>query len=144
MVRALTPTRAASMPRKSRAELSIPHLVGDDYEIESPPPPPPAHLSEATKAWWVEITGEFILKSHHCRILECACDAWDRMTQARAILAAEGLSISTSDDGLKLHPAFVAERDSRAAFLKAVRELDLDSEPKPSDRRPPPIYSNRR
>jgi P27 family predicted phage terminase small subunit len=132
------------MPRRSRNELTIPHLVDADYEVEAPPPPPPAHLSEATKAWWIEIAGEFILKSHHLKILECAADAWDRMTQARAILAAEGLAVSTSEDGQKLHPAFVAERDSRAAFLKAVRELDLDSEPKPSDRRPPPIYSNRR
>ena len=130
------------MPRRSRAELNSPHLVDADYEVEAPPPP--SHLSEATKAWWVEITGEFILRSHHCKVLECACDSWDRMTQARAILAAEGLSISTSDDGQKLHPAFVAERDSRAAFLKAVRELDLDSEPRPADKRPPPIYSNRR
>jgi P27 family predicted phage terminase small subunit len=133
------------MPRKSRAELSTPmHLVGADYEVEAPPPPPPAHLSEATKAWWNEVCAEFVLRSHHLKILEVACDAWDRMTQARALLAAEGLAVSTSEDGQKLHPAFVAERDSRAAFLKAVRELDLDSEPKPSDRRPPPIYSNRR
>jgi P27 family predicted phage terminase small subunit len=132
------------MPRRSRAELATPHLVDIDYQPEPPPPPPPSHLSAVTQAWWVEVTSEFVLKSHHCRVLECACDAWDRMVQARTILAAEGLSISTADDGLKLHPAFVAERDSRLAFLRVVRELDLDSEPKPSDRRPPPIYSNRR
>jgi P27 family predicted phage terminase small subunit len=132
------------MPRRSRAELTTPHLVDVDYQPEPAPPPPPAHLSEATKAWWIEITSEFILKSHHCKVLECAADAWDRMVEAPEILRKEGLAVSTSDDGLKLHPAFLAERDSRAAFLRAVRELDLDSEPRPADKRPPPIYSNRR
>ena len=132
------------MPRKSRAELSIPHLVGDDYEIEAPPPPPPVHLSEATKAWWVEITSEFVLKSHHCRVLEIACDAWDEMVAARMVVQKEGLTVSTVQGGDKPHPATSIERDCRAAFLKALRELDLDSEPRPADKRPPPIYSNRR
>jgi P27 family predicted phage terminase small subunit len=109
------------MPRRSRAEISTPVLVGDDYQVEAPPPPPPAHLSEDTKVWWNEVCAEFVLRSHHLKILEAAADAWDRMVEARAILRREGLAVSTSDDGLKLHPAFVAERDSRAEFLRAVR-----------------------
>ena len=132
------------MPRKSRAELATPYLVDADYQVEAPPPPPPNHLSEATKARWVEVTNEFVLKSHHLRILECACDSWDRMVEARTLLHKEGLTVTTVQGGDKPHPATQIELDSRAAFLRCVRELDLDSEPKPSDRRPPPIYSNRR
>jgi P27 family predicted phage terminase small subunit len=133
------------MPRKSRNELATPfHLVDADYSIEAPPPPPPSHLSAATQAWWIEVTNEFVLRPHHLRILEIACDSWDEMTAARAIVSKEGLTVSTAQGGDKPHPATSIERDCRAAFLKALRELDLDSEPKPSDRRPPPIYSNRR
>jgi P27 family predicted phage terminase small subunit len=138
------PSGHAVMPRRSKAELATPHLVDDDYSIEAPPAPPPPHLSEATKAWWTEVCGEYVLKSHHLRILECACDAWDRMTEAREALSREGLIGSTGAGGPKANPAAVIERDSRAAFLYALRELDLDSEPKPGAKQPPPIFSNRR
>jgi P27 family predicted phage terminase small subunit len=132
------------MPRRSRAELNTPHLVDTDFEVEAPPPPPPNHLSEATKAWWNEICAEYILRPHHLKILEAACDSWDRMVESRTILLREGLTRLTAAGDAKGHPAAELELHSRASFLRAVRELDLDSEPRPSDRRPPPIYSNRR
>jgi P27 family predicted phage terminase small subunit len=132
------------MPRKSKAELESPRLVDDDFVVEGPLPPPPAHLSAAAQAWWVEITSEFILRPHHLKILELAADAWDRTVAARELLRRDGLISSTAAGDPKGHPAAVIERDSRAAFMLALRELDLDSEPKPSDRRPPPLYSNRR
>jgi P27 family predicted phage terminase small subunit len=132
------------MPRRSKAELVTARLVDADYAVEAPPPPPPNHLSDAAKAWWVEITSEFILLPHHFKILELAADAWDRTVQARELLRRDGLISSTAAGDPKGHPAAVIERDSRAAFMAALRELDLDSEPKPSDRRPPPLYSNRR
>jgi P27 family predicted phage terminase small subunit len=132
------------MPRRSRAELNTPHLVDADYEIEAPPPPPPDHLSASAKAWWNEVCAEYVLRPHHLKILECAADAWDRMVQARELLHREGLLSSTAAGDAKGHPAAVIERDNRAAFMAALRELDLDSEPRPSDKRPVPIYSNRR
>jgi len=67
------------------------------------------------------------------------------MVQARAVLAAEGLTVTTKH-GTKKHPAADIERDSRIAFSRMVRELDLDYEPQ-LDRpgwRPPPLRSNRR
>ena len=132
------------MPRRSRAELNTPHLVDADYEVEAPPPPPPSHLSEDTKVWWVEVCAEFVLRPHHLKILEACCDAWDRMCASRAILLREGLVSATAAGAAKGHPAAVIERDSPAAFMAALRELDLDSEPRPADKRPVPIYSNRR
>jgi P27 family predicted phage terminase small subunit len=132
------------MPRKSKAELGTPHLVDADYATESPPPPPPNHLSDAAKAWWNEICAEYVLRPHHLKILELAADAWDRTTEARALLRRDGLISSTAAGDPKGHPAAVIERDSRAAFMAALRELDLDSEPRPADKRPVPLYSNRR
>jgi P27 family predicted phage terminase small subunit len=126
------------MPRRSRAELATPQI----HLVE--PPGAPEHLSPAMKAWWGEVVSEYILQSHHLRLLEAACDAWDIMVQARETLARDGLTV-TSETGSKAHPAVIIERDSRIAFARLVRELDLDTAPPPSpDKRPPALYSNRR
>jgi hypothetical protein len=79
------------------------------------------------------------------KLLEAAADAWDRMVQARTQLATDGLTVEGAH-GKKTHLAVNVERDSRAAFARLVRELDLD-EPVPSPGRympPPAIRSNKR
>jgi phage terminase small subunit len=79
------------------------------------------------------------------KLLEAAADAWDRMVQARTQLATDGLTVEGAH-GKKTHPAVNVERDSRTAFARLVRELDLD-EPVPSPGRympPPAIRSNKR
>jgi P27 family predicted phage terminase small subunit len=108
-------------------------------------PPPPDHLSEAMRAWWQQVVAEFDLDPHHLKLLEAAADAWDRMASARAAVIAEGLTVTTKH-GVKKHPAVDIERDSRIAFSRILRELDLD-EPVPSPAAyvpPPAIRSNRR
>jgi phage terminase small subunit len=81
------------MPR-SRAELDAPpplELVSPSLPVELPAPP--SHLSSATQNWWRSIVSDFDLQSHHLKVLECACDAWDRMVQARTTIAEEGLTV---------------------------------------------------
>jgi P27 family predicted phage terminase small subunit len=134
------------MPRKSRAEINSPppvRLVSSPVPVELPPPP--AHLSAAMQVWWKAVVTDYDLDQHHLRLLEAACDSWDRMVTARTVLMKEGLTISTRH-GSKKHPAADIERDSRLAFARLLRELDLDAE-SPSERpewRPPAIRSNRR
>jgi len=96
----------------------------------------PAHLSTASRTWWRGVVAGYELQEHHERILTVAAECWDRAAQARAILDEQGLTVSTSGDGLKTHPAVAIERDSRIGFLRALRELDLDAEAGP-DPRPP-------
>ena len=81
----------------------------------------------------------------HLKLLQAACEAWDRLQEARELLAKDGLCIAGREGGLRPHPAVSIERDSRIAFARLVRELDLDVEP-PSDTRffPPALRSNRR
>jgi P27 family predicted phage terminase small subunit len=133
------------MPRRSRADLDVPpvRLVSSPVPVDLPPPP--NHLSPAMQEWWRAVVRDYDLDAHHQRLLEAAADAWDRMTQARDVLTDEGLTVTTKH-GCKKHPACDVERDSRLAFARLLRELDLDAE-SPSERpewRPPSLRSNRR
>jgi P27 family predicted phage terminase small subunit len=133
------------MTRRSRADLEVqPVRLVPSAPLDLPPPP--EHLSPAMRTWWNQVMADYALDPHHLHLLEAACDAWDRMVQARETLAKEGLSVATKSGAPKRHPAADIERDSRLAFARLLRELDLDADP-PVERpayRPPPLRSNRR
>jgi P27 family predicted phage terminase small subunit len=132
--------------RKSASEIAMPpppvRLV-EPAPLELPAPPP--HLTPETADWWRAIVSDYDLEIHHLRLLESACDAWDRMVQARAEVLRDGITVE-GPQGLKQHPAVMVERDARIAFARLVRELDLDSPvPAPGPYHPPPaLRSNRR
>jgi hypothetical protein len=65
------------------------------------------------------------------------------MCAARELIAKEGLVTTTKSGGVQKHPAVVIERDSQIAFLRAIRELDLDLDPPSEARRPPLLRSVR-
>ena len=50
-------------------------------------PPPPKHLSAAAKTWWRELVGTYELEGHHLKVLRAACEAWDRLNEARLAAA---------------------------------------------------------
>src|SRR5947209_2835386 len=131
--------------RKSASEMMLPPLQLVEPALPIELPAPPDHLSETMQNWWRQTVADYDLEQHHLKLLEAACDAWDRMAQARATLLIEGLTVE-GGNGKKTHPAVAVERDSRAAFVRIVREMDLD-EPQPSPGRympPPAIRPNRR
>ena len=108
-------------------------------------PKPPPHLTEPTKAWWSEVVRDYALEPHHLRLLQAACESWDRLQQARELLAADGLVVEGREGGVRPHPCVAIERDSRIGFARLVRELDLDTDPPTSMRSAPvPLRSNRR
>jgi len=99
-------------------------------------------LSDAAQSWWRDTVGEYELDAHHLRTLSEAAWSWDRAQQARALVDAEGLTVRDRFGQAKPHPAVAIERDSRSAYLRAMRELDLDGAPEP-DVRPPRASRNR-
>ena len=133
------------MPRRSAADLERPASIQIVRDVPVELPLPPAHLSKAMQDWWHAVVRDYELDEHHLKLLEACCGSWDRMEQARATLAREGLTIQTKH-GVKQHPAANIERDSRLAFARLLRELDLDCPaPQPEQGwRPPAIRSNRR
>jgi len=130
--------------RKSSTEMISPlQLVSPALPVELPAPPD--HLSPTMQDWWRQTVADYDLEPHHLKLLEAAADAWDRMAQARATVLADGLTVG-GGTGKRTHPAVAVERDSRAAFARLVRELDLDEPtPAPNAYHPPPaLRSNRR
>jgi P27 family predicted phage terminase small subunit len=108
-------------------------------------PEPPAHLTEEAAAWWRQAVTDFEFEPHHLRLLQAACEAWDRMQQARQALADHGGLTFTDERGtIRAHPAVAMERDARVAFARLVRELDLDAGALSEAKRPPALNSNRR
>jgi phage terminase small subunit len=101
--------------------------------------PPPAHLKPATAQWWKLILAEYELESHHLRLLQLACEAWDRSQAAREILDRDGISYTDRFGAPRARPEIAAERDCRIGFARLVRELMLDGAPLPEAARPPAL-----
>jgi phage terminase small subunit len=99
-------------------------------------PKPPEYLSEASREWWAVTVAEFDLEPHHIRLLTLAAEAFDRAQEARERIAEDGAYVTDRFGQLRPHPGVAIERDSRLAFARMVRELNLSSEA-PSDFRPP-------
>ena len=103
----------------------------------------PQHLARATKKWFREVVAEWNLEEHHVRILVAACESWDRCTQAREVIDREDLTYEDRFGAPRARPEVGIERDNRLAFLRSVRELDLDKEPPTQPGRPRALPSNR-
>ena len=102
----------------------------------------PKHLQPETRKWYRWVCGEWQLGQHHERILLVACESWDRKNQARLVIDDLGLTYLDASDQPKVRPEVAVERDSRLAFLRALRELDLDLDPPTQPGRPRALKSN--
>ena len=101
-------------------------------------PASPAHLKTAGRRLWRAVTRAYELEAHHREILAAACEACDRMTEAREVVDEEGITVE-GRFGPKAHPAVAVELNSRTAMLRAIRELGIDVEAI-SESRPPSRY----
>ena len=101
----------------------------------------PRHLKASTRRWWTAVAEQWILEEHHLRLLTLAGEAWDRGQEARAVIRREGLTCATKAGGPRLHPCVRVETDSRVAFARLLRELDLDVTPPAETKRPPSLRS---
>lgn len=95
----------------------------------------PSHLSLPARRLYAGIRALYELEAHDAAILVKALEAWDRAEQARQLIADEGIVITSRLGERKPHPAVGIERDSRTAFLAGMRQLGLDYEPVPAQKR---------
>lgn len=92
-------------------------------------PRAPEHLSLPARHLFDSIHGLYQLEDHDRAVLVKALEAWDRGEQARQRIDADGLTIESRFGEAKPHPLLTVERDSRSAFLAAMKQLGLDYEP---------------
>ncbi len=97
---------------------------------KSTDPKIPAHLSDAAKRWWKDITTEYVFEvPDSLMTLQLVCECWDRSELARKIVEKEGVTINDRFGFPKQHPATIVERDSKMAMLRGLRALGLDVVP---------------
>jgi hypothetical protein len=72
------------------------------------------------------ILADFALEPHELAILRLAAHAADRAAEARACVAADGLTVS-GRFGVKAHPALAIARDAEAQMLRCLRALNLQA-----------------
>jgi len=104
---------------------------------KSPAIEAPAHLAEATRQWWSQIVDSYTFEDFELRLLTAASEAWDRKESARSVIEKDGLTYKDRFGQPATRPEVSIERDSRLAFLRAMRELNLKAEP--PDVRPTPL-----
>ena len=102
----------------------------------------PKHLKAATRAWFDQICREYELESQHLKILQIAAESWGSYEEARDSIAQNGMTFVNKKHGdIKPRPEISIMQNSRIAFLRAMRELNLDVAPPDSPRPSPLKYS---
>jgi P27 family predicted phage terminase small subunit len=91
--------------------------------LEKPRSEPPSHLSESSHRWFSDVVGEYALDETGLRLLVAACEAHDRMEEARQILDRDGVTYTDRFGAPRKHPAVTIEQDSRLAFARLARQL---------------------
>ncbi len=107
-------------------------------------PRTPKHLTREARTWFEDVISTYELEPHHIHLLTLACEALDRAEAARAAIAKHGPVYTDQFGCPRSRPEIAVERDSRIAFARLLRELDLDTSALSESSRPPAIRSNRR
>jgi P27 family predicted phage terminase small subunit len=115
--------------RKSLASLAVlrergPRLVAAQ-PFKDDLPPAPAHLAAPEREIWSDVVREFSGTAASLAVLAAGLEARERARECRAIIAAEGLTVTGRDGQTKSHPLCAVERDSAAAFQRTFRALGI-------------------
>lgn len=90
-------------------------------------PKPPSHLSKKAKEQWRRIVEAFQIDDEPGRmLLTSACEAYDRLAQARAELKRDGISVIDRWGQRKQHPSVLTEASARSQMHSALRLLNMD------------------
>ena len=103
----------------------------------------PKHLRAATRKWFESMLADYELEPYHVRLVQLAAEAWDRCQEAPEAIKKHGMTFENKHGETKIRPEAVVEKDSRIAFGRLIRELNLSEEPDQS--RPPALrYGGKR
>ena len=153
----MTVSRALEKPGFQFATLRAfgPFGCGTDPGIREKPPnlpqsrtrPAPKHLSAQAKRLWRGLVEEYgVADGAGLAILTAGLEAHDRMRQAQQAIDKDGATFRDRFGQLQMNPAVRIERDSRVAWLGALKAMNFDLEPLGHVGRPngPPQLHGRR
>jgi P27 family predicted phage terminase small subunit len=112
--------------RKSAASLAV--FGGPRLVVPQPaddPPPPPDHLGEPEKQIWADVIADWKGTRVSFAVLASALEAHMLARECREAIAAEGLTTIGRDGQPKAHPLCSVERDARAGFQRAIKQLGI-------------------
>jgi P27 family predicted phage terminase small subunit len=90
----------------------------------------PRHVTAEAKQLWRRVVSENDLSDEAGKvILQTGLEAFDRMRSAQAQIEKDGQTTTDRFGQVKAHPLLAIERDARAQFLAALKQLNLDLEP---------------
>jgi hypothetical protein len=97
---------------------------------------PPATLGKAGKTLWRSIQGEFAIgDAGGLALLGLACEAMDRISSLKAMIARDGEVVVTRS-GIRAHPALKEENHCRSFIVRTLSRLGVLDEPVKSLGRP--------
>jgi P27 family predicted phage terminase small subunit len=86
----------------------------------------PKHLQATGARLWVKIQESYEFGDVELAVLDVLCVAADRIAEAQALIAKEGVCIPDRWGGTKVHPAHTVEKDNSARMIAAFKALRLD------------------
>ena len=94
-----------------------------------------------SKGFWRVVTKGWELEPHHIRLLQIACESWDRAIEARETVTGSKPYFTDRNLNIKAHPGIAVEQTARKQFIAALREIGLDVKAPDSPRAPMlPVY----
>ena len=106
---------------------------------KAPPPPPrsktraaagepaPQELAQPERQLWESITAQHAFSdAASLSLLRTALEAHARARLCREAIAKDGMTHRDRFGQVKVHPLLSTERDARAAFISAMRTLNLN------------------
>jgi hypothetical protein len=108
-------------------------------KLKAPPPPPrsksraaagepaPKELAQPERQLWEGITAEHAFgDAASLSLLRTALEAHERARLCREAIQRDGMTFKDRFGQVKVHPLLASERDARAAFISAMRALNLN------------------
>lgn len=98
---------------------------------------PPIYLKERGKKFFNKVISEFVFENaHEIELLGSAGGELDSQVESQKSIERDGYYIPNRYGKLIEHPALKSLRDSRALFMRIIREMGLDLTTGPESRQP--------
>jgi phage terminase small subunit len=95
-------------------------------------PRAPSYLELKTRQWWRSVVSDWELEFHEKMLLTLAAGCWDRAAKARKVVDELGMTFTDRFGMPKTRPEVSIERLEKIAFLKIMKQLDLEGVEEPS------------